>query len=578
MLSYGGLQCLLYLGCLLLAVKPLGAYMARVYLTDVQLGRRWFSGIERRWYRYCGINPQHDMPWSEYAQALLLFNCLGMLALYALLRLQAYLPLNPQHWPALAPDTAFNLAVSFVSNTNWQSSSPDSSLSYLSQMLGLTVQNFLSAASGMAVLVALCRGFSRRNAQAIGNCWVDISRSCLFILLPLSLLLAPLLVSQGVVQTLAGAVTVSMQTPLNQPAVTQTLALGPAASQIAIKQLGTNGGGFFNANAAHPFENPTPLSNGLEMLAIVLIPAALCYSFGLMIGDVRQSWGLLAVMTTLFSAAVIVTVWAEQSGNPALSALGIDQTASALQAGGNMEGKESRFGISSSALWAVATTATANGSVNATLDAFTPLGGMVALCLMALGEVVFGGVGTGLVGMLVFVLMAVFIAGLMIGRTPAYLGKKIEAFEMKMAALMLLIPPLWVLGGTALSLSIDVGQAALFNPGAHGLSEVLYAFASTANNNGSAFAGISTNTPYYNRLLAAVMLMSRYASMVAALAIAGSLAAKKTLPVGAGSLPTHTPLFALLLLIIVLLVGALTYLPALALGPIVEHLQLSASR
>ncbi|OAI24068.1 potassium-transporting ATPase subunit KdpA, partial [Methylomonas koyamae] len=440
--------------------------------------------------------------------------------------------------------------------------------------------------------------FARRNAQGIGNFWVDMTRSTLYILLPLSLLLALALVGQGVVQTfnpyqtVNTLETVSYSTPkldANSKALvdaegkpvsetmttqTQTLALGPAASQIAIKQLGTNGGGFFNVNSAHPYENPTPLSNFLEMLAILLIPAALCYTFGVMVGDTRQGWAILAAMTLVFVALIFVTVPAEQSGNPALVALGVDQTATAQQAGGNMEGKEARFGIVNSALWAVATTAASNGSVNSMHDSYTPIGGMVPMWLMQLGEVIFGGVGSGLYGMIVFAIVAVFIAGLMIGRTPEYLGKKIEAFEMKMAAIVILIPPLMVLGGTAFSLMLDAGKASIFNPGAHGFSEVLYAWSSAGNNNGSAFGGLSANVPFYNFWLGLAMLFSRYWLMIPVLAIAGSLAAKKTVPVGPGTLPTHTPLFAALLIVTVVMVGALTFVPALALGPIVEHLQM----
>jgi K+-transporting ATPase ATPase A chain len=450
----------------------------------------------------------------------------------------------------------------------------------------------------MAVLVALIRGFVRRNSNSIGNFWVDMTRSVLYILLPFSLILALALVGQGVVQTFQPYQTVSLQesisylapkldadgnavvdaegNPVTEMLQTQqqTLAMGPAASQIAIKQLGTNGGGFFNVNSAHPFENPTPLSNFLEMLAILLIPAALCYTFGVMVGDTRQGWTILAAMTLVFIVLIFVTVPAEQSGNPALTALGVDQSTTNQQPGGNMEGKEARFGIVNSGLWTVATTAASNGSVNSMLDSYTPIGGMVPMWLMQLGEVIFGGVGSGLYGMIIFAIVAVFIAGLMIGRTPEYLGKKIEAYEMKMAAIVILIPPLLVLGGTALSVMLDIGKASIFNPGAHGFSEVLYAWSSAGNNNGSAFGGLSANVPFYNLTLGLAMLFSRYGLMIPVLAIAGSLAAKKTVPFSHGSLPTHTPLFAVLLIITVLMVGALTFVPALALGPIVEHLQM----
>jgi K+-transporting ATPase ATPase A chain len=592
------LQIAIYLVVLLALVKPLGAYMARIYQDQPAGLNRWLAGFEGRLYRLCGIDAQQDMRWTQYAVALLVFNLLGLLAVYALQRWQDVLPLNPQALPAISPGSAFNTAVSFTSNTNWQGYGGETTMSYLTQMLGMTVQNFLSAASGMAVLVALIRGFTRRHSETIGNFWVDMTRSTLYILLPLSFVLALALVGQGVVQTLKPYQTVFLTEAVNyqvpkldedgkavtgaddQPVTEtlqtqhQTLALGPAASQIAIKQLGTNGGGFFNVNSAHPFENPTPLSNFLEMLAILLIPAALCYTFGVMVGDTRQGWAILAAMTLVFVALVFVTVPAEQSGNPALASLGIDQVASDFQAGGNMEGKETRFGIVNSGLWAVATTAASNGSVNSMHDSYTPLGGLAPMWLMQLGEVIFGGVGSGLYGMIVFAIVAVFIAGLMIGRTPEYLGKKIEAFEMKMAAVIILIPPLMVLGGTAISVTLDAGKASVFNLGAHGFSEVLYAFSSAGNNNGSAFAGLSANVPFYNLMLGLAMLLARYWLIIPVLAIAGSLAAKKTVPAGPGTLPTHTPLFALLLIITVLMVGALTFVPALALGPIVEQLQM----
>lgn len=590
------LQIMLYLVVLLVLVKPLGGYMARIYQDESVGLNRWLAGFENLLYRCCGVDAKQDMRWTQYALAVLVFNLLGLLVVYALQRWQAFLPLNPQNLPAVSPDSAFNTAISFTSNTNWQGYSGETTMSYLTQMLGLTVQNFLSAATGMAVLVALVRGFIRRNSDGIGNFWVDMTRSTLYILLPLSLILAVLLVGQGVVQTTNPYQTVTLTEAVSyeQPkldangiaikdaagnAVTetiktqqQTLALGPAAAQIAIKQLGTNGGGFFNVNSAHPFENPTPLSNFLEMLAILLIPASLCYSFGVMVGDTRQGWVILAAMTLIFSSLVFVAVIAEQSGNPLLQ---VNQIASEQQAGGNMEGKETRFGIVNSALWAVATTAASNGSVNAMHDSFTPLGGLVPMWLMQLGEVIFGGVGCGLYGMIVFAIVAVFIAGLMIGRTPEYLGKKIEAFEMKMAAVIILVPPLMVLGGTALALMLDVGKSSVFNNGAHGFSEVLYAFSSAGNNNGSAFGGLSANTPFYNLMLGLAMLFSRFWLMIPVLAIAGSFASKKIVPVGSGTLPTHTPLFAVLLMITVLMVGALTFVPALALGPIVEHLQMT---
>jgi K+-transporting ATPase ATPase A chain len=597
MTAQGLLQIVLYLLVLLALAQPLGMYMAWVYQDKPVALQSGFASLEQCLYRLSGVDPKREMRWPQYALALLVFNGLGLLSVYALQRWQADLPLNPQGLPAISADSAFNSAVSFATNTNWQAYSGETTMSYLSQMLGLTVQNFLSAATGMAVLVALIRSFTRRNSDTIGNFWLDMTRGVVYILLPLAFLLALILVGQGVVQTLKPYQTVALPVawanqnmPLtsngNSSGVavlesantqTQTLAMGPAASQIAIKQLGTNGGGFFNVNSAHPFENPTPLSNFLEMLAILLIPAALCHSFGAMVGDHRQGWVMLAAMSLVLVAFIALTVSAEQSGNPALTSLGVDQIASGQQAGGNMEGKESRFGIVNSALWAVATTAASNGSVNAMHDSFTPLGGLAPLLLIQLGEVIFGGVGSGLYGMLVFAIVAVFIAGLMIGRTPEYLGKKIEAFEMKMAALVILIPALMVLGGSALALMLDVGKAAVFNPGAHGFSEVLYAFSSAGNNNGSAFAGLSANVPFYNYALGIVMLFSRFWLIVPVLAIAGSLAAKKIVPTGAGTLPTHTPLFAALLIMTVVMVGALTYVPALALGPIVEHLHMVAN-
>jgi K+-transporting ATPase ATPase A chain len=598
MTAQGFLQIALYVIALLALAKPLGTYMARVYQDESVGLNRWFAGLERLFYRISGVKPDQEMRWTQYALATLAFNLLGLLAVYGLQRFQDVLPLNPQALPAVTPDSAFNTAVSFATNTNWQGYGGETTMSYLTQMLGLSVQNFVSAASGMAVLVALIRGFSRRNSNSIGNFWVDMTRGTLYILLPLSFLLAIMLVGQGVVQTFNPYQTVNLREsvsysvpkldadgkavmdaegkPVTETVSTQiqTLAMGPAASQIAIKQLGTNGGGFFNVNSAHPFENPTPLSNFLEMLSILLIPAALCYTFGVMVGDTRQGWTILGAMTLVFVALIFVTVPAEQSGNPALTALGVDQIASAQQPGGNMEGKEARFGIVNSGLWAVATTAASNGSVNSMHDSYTPIGGMVPMWLMQLGEVIYGGVGSGLYGMIVFAIVAVFIAGLMIGRTPEYLGKKIEAYEMKMAAIIILIPPLMVLGGTAVTLMLDAGKSSIFNSGAHGFSEVLYAWSSAGNNNGSAFGGLSANVPFYNFMLGLAMLFSRYWLMIPVLAIAGSLAAKKTVPVGPGTLPTHTPLFAVLLIITVLMVGALTFVPALALGPIVEHLQM----
>jgi K+-transporting ATPase ATPase A chain len=507
-----------------------------------------------------------------------------------ILRLQEMLPLNPQGFPGVAPDLAFNTAVSFITNTNWQAYGGESTLSYLSQMMGLGVQNFVSSAQGMAVLIALIRGFTRRTASTIGNFWVDLTRSILYILLPLSLIMAVLLVSQGVVQNFSPYKKVPLlQTitydnpkldPDGKPVTEQvqvaemTLPMGPAASQIAIKQLGTNGGGFFNVNSAHPFENPTPLSNFLEVLAILLIPASLCYTFGRMVGDKRQGWALLATMFVIFIPLLILCYSSEQAGNPVLTAAGVDQTASSLQTGGNMEGKEVRFGIANSALWATATTAASNGSVNSMHDSFSPLGGLVPMVMIQLGEVVFGGVGSGLYGMLAFVIVAVFIAGLMVGRTPEYIGKKIEAFEVKMAALVILIPCCFVLLGTAIASVTVTGVASISNPGPHGFSQMLYAFSSMSNNNGSAFGGLNANTLFYNTLGGIAMLFGRFWTMIPVLAIASSLAAKKYVPPSAGTLPTHTLLFILFLASVVIIVGALTFFPALGLGPIAEHLML----
>ena len=591
-------QVLFYFVVLLGLTKPLGWYMAQVYEGRSCGLDRIFSPIERLLYRLCKIDPARDMSWKTYAMAMLLFNAAGMLFLYALQRVQGLLPLNPAGLGMVAPDLAFNTAASFASNTNWQSYGGESTLSQLTQMLGLTVQNFASAATGMAILAALIRGLARRNAQTIGNFWVDLTKSTLYILLPLALVLALALVSQGVVQTFGASETASLTQPVTydkpvvdadgqpvsdeqgkpktEPATNteQVLALGPAASQIAIKQLGTNGGGFFNVNSSHPFENATPLSNFLEMLAILLIPAALCYTFGSMVGDTRQGWALLAAMTIILAALLGFALWAEQQGNPSVGAYGVDQAASGSQAGGNMEGKETRFGIVNSVLWASATTAASNGSVNSMHDSYTPLGGLVPLLLMQFGEVVFGGVGSGLYGMIVFAIVAVFIAGLMVGRTPEYLGKKIEPYEMKMASLLILIMPIVVLGLTAVAVVTEAGTSSRLNPGAHGFSEILYAFTSQGNNNGSAFAGLNANTPFYNITGGLAMLISRFWLAVPTLALAGALARKKVVLAGPGTLATHTPLFIALLIGVVIMVGAMTFLPALALGPIIEHLLL----
>ena len=594
----GYVQIALYLGVLLALVKPVGWYMARIYEGKLPALVRWMAPLENLYYRLCGVDAKQEMRWTQYALAILWFSLLGVLAVYGLQRLQGLLPLNPQGFGAVTADSSFNTAISFVTNTNWQGYGGETTMSYLTQMLGLGVQNFLSAAAGMAVVIALIRGFARHTVETIGNFWVDMTRSIIYILLPLSVVLALVLVSQGVVQNFSAYPNVPLveSTSYDQPkldaagnplkdaagnAVTekmmvkeQTIAMGPAASQIAIKQLGTNGGGFFNVNSAHPLENPTPFSNFLEMLAILLIPAGLCYTFGSMVGDTRQGWAILAAMTVVFVGFLAVAEYQELQGNPALTALGVDQNASTTQSGGNMEGKETRFGIVNSALWATATAAASNGSVNSMHDSYTPLGGLVPMFMIQTGEVVFGGVGSGLYGMLVFAVIAVFLAGLMIGRTPDYLGKKIEAFDIKMASLVILLPPLLLLGGVALALMTDAGKAAIFNPGAHGYSEVLYALSSAVGNNGSAFAGLGANTPFYNTLLSIAMFFGRFWLMIPVLALAGSLAAKKRMPASVGSMATHTPMFIILLIGTVLLVGVLCYVPALGLGPMIEHLNM----
>ena len=584
------IQMGVFLLVLVALVKPLGAYMARVYEGQPCGLDKPLGFLERLTYRLAGIKPAQPMNWKTYAIAVLLFNLLGGLVVYGLQRLQGSLPLNPEHLGAVSPDLAWNTAISFISNTDWQSYNGETTVSYLTQMLGLTVQNFVSAATGMAVLVALIRGIRGKQTENIGNFWVDLVRSTLYILLPLSFILALALVSQGVVQTLAPYKKVSLIQPIRYTQSTtnaagksvnqtvwvkhQILPLGPAASQIAIKQLGTNGGGFFGVNSAHPFENPNPISNFLEVLAILLIPAALCYTFGRMVGDTRQGWAIFAAMMIIFVPLMVGCVWAEHAGNPKFAALGVNQSPSALMSGGNMEGKETRFGVTDSAIWAAATTAASNGSVNSMHDSYTPLGGLVPMWLMELGEVIFGGVGSGLYGMLMFVIVAVFIAGLMVGRTPEYLGKKIEAFEMKMATICVLVPPAMVLMMTAIACVTVMGTSAIENPGAHGFSEILYWASSVGNNNGSAFAGLSTNTVFYNIAGGIVMWISRYFLIVPTLALAGALARKKQIPVSSGTLPTHDALFAGWLVATVVLIGALTFLPALALGPIVEYLHL----
>ncbi|MGB6604702.1 MAG: potassium-transporting ATPase subunit KdpA [Steroidobacteraceae bacterium] len=554
-----------FLVLVLLMVKPAGLYMAYVFDGSLPTVAR----LERWIYRCSGVDSAHEMGWQHYATGLLLFNLLGALAVYLLQRCQVWLPLNPQHFANLSPDSAFDTAVSFVTNTNWQGYSGESAMSYLTQMAGLAVQNFLSAASGIVVAIALVRGLARHSSQTIGNVWVDLTRATLYVLLPLALVVALALASQGVIQNFSAYKDVS-----TIEAHTQTLPMGPIASQESIKELGTNGGGFLNANSAHPYENPTALSNLLEMLAILVIPVGLTYTFGRMVGDTRQGWAVLAAMAILFVSMLWVAEYNESRGNPLITRLGVDQVASATQSGGNMEGKETRFGIAASALFATVTTATSCGATNSMHDSYTPLGGFVPLFQMQLGEVVFGGVGTGLYSMLIFAIIGVFIAGLMIGRTPEYLGKKIEAFEMKMSSIAILVMPFIVLTGTAVAVSVPAGTSAVGNPGPHGFSEILYAFSSASNNNGSAFAGLNAATPFYNVALALVMWLGRYWPIVAVLAIAGSLAAKKRIPVSEGTMPTHGLTFVILLIGTVLLVGALTFVPALALGPIVEHIML----
>ncbi|MBX9267604.1 potassium-transporting ATPase subunit KdpA [Chromobacterium violaceum] len=596
------LQLGLFLVVLIALAWPLGAYMTRVMQGENIGPARWFAPLERGFYRLAGIKQEEEMGWRGYAVALILFNVLGVAAVYALQRLQGMLPFNPQAMAAVSPDSSFNTAISFVTNTNWQGYGGETTMSYLTQMLGLTVQNFVSAATGAAVVIALIRGFARHSSAKIGNFWVDVTRMTLYVLLPLAVVFALVFTQQGAIQNLSAyqdvhtVETVKYQQPKqdakgnpvlgkdgkpvmeDKTSQTQTLPMGPVASQEAIKMLGTNGGGFFNANSAHPFENPTPLVNFLQDIAIFLIPAALCFLFGRMVGDRRQGWAILAAMTIMFAAAVVVETRAEQAGVPQYSSLGIDQRASALQSGGNMEGKEARFGIIDTSLFVAVTTSASCGAVNAMHDSLTPIGGLVPMFLMQLGEVVFGGVGSGLYGMLIFAILAVFIAGLMVGRTPEYLGKKIETYEMKMTAITILVTPTLVLALTAIAVSLAAGKAGIANPAAHGFSEILYALTSAANNNGSAFAGLSANTPFYNIMTGLAMFFGRFFMIVPILAIAGSLAAKKRLAVTGGTLPTHGPLFVTLLIGTVLLVGALNYVPALALGPVVEHLQMLAAR
>jgi potassium-transporting ATPase potassium-binding subunit len=592
------IQFALYFVVLLALVKPLGAFMARVYTGENRWSQKALGWLERGLYRIGGINAAEEMRWSRYAMAYLIFHVIGIVVVYAMQRVQQWLPLNPLGLGAVSPDSSFNTAISFATNTNWQGYGGESTMSYLTQMTALAVQNFLSPAAGLVPVVALIRGLVRKQADTVGNFYVDMVRSTLYVLLPMALVFAVVLVWQGVPQTFAPSAKATLLAPVSadvpvtdgngQPVngpdgkpktesksfTEQEIAVGPVASQIAIKQLGTNGGGYYNVNSAHPLENPTPLSNFLEMLAILLIPGALCYTYGKMVGNTKQGWALLAAMLVILLPLAVICAQSEYAGNPAFAQLGVDQTTTALQPGGNMEGKELRLGVVNSTIWASVTTAASNGSVNSMHDSFTPIGGLIPMFLIQLGEVVFGGVGSGLYGMLMFAIIGVFIAGLLVGRTPEYLGKKIESFEVKMASVAILIPPMLVLIGTAVAVMVDPGKAGIANPGAHGFSEILYAFTSAGNNNGSAFGGLSANTPFYNLMLGVAMFVARFWLAIPVLAIAGSLAKKKLVPAGPGTLPTDTPLFVALLVGTVLLVGALTFVPALVLGPVVEHLQM----
>ncbi|XUW90529.1 potassium-transporting ATPase subunit KdpA [Burkholderia sp. M6-3] len=598
--AYNTLHVVLFIVVLTAVAIPLGHYMTSVLDGSSAVVRKFGRPVEHFLYRLAGVNPESEMSWKQYAFAVLLFNALGALAVYGFLRLQQWLPANPQGFGPMTPDAAFNTAVSFITNTNWQNYTPETTVSYLTQMTALAVQNFLSAATGIAVAVALIRGFARHTATTIGNFWVDLTRSTLYILMPIAFVIALVFVSQGAIQNFRSYVDVpTLQVTTYQAPKTdaqgnplkdakgnpvmqdmkadkQTIAMGPLASQEAIKMLGTNGGGFFNANSAHPYENPTPLANFIQMVAMLSIGAALCIVFGRMVGDNRQGYAVLAAMTIAFAIGCWGEISSEQAGNPLFTSLRVDQTRSALQTGGNMEGKEVRFGIADSGIFTVATTSASCGAVNNMHDSLTPMGGFVPILMMQLGEVVYGGVGSGLYGMLVFALLAVFIAGLMIGRTPEYIGKKIESYEMKMVSIAVLIMPMIVLVGASIGVLSPLGTAGISNPGPHGFSQILYAFTSATNNNGSAFAGLSVNTPFYNVLLAIAMWFGRFVPAVAVLAVAGSLAQKKRIAVTEGTLPTHGPLFVVMLLGAVLLIGALTFVPALALGPVAEHLSMIA--
>ena len=567
------MQVVLYMVVLILLVKPLGGFMAKVMDGQKTMLTPILGWLERLIYRLSGVNPEEETAWKPYAIAVLVFSLIGVVVVYTIQRLQAPLPLNPAGESAVEQTSSMNTAISFITNTDWQGYGGESTMSYLTQMLALTVQNFLSAATGIAVMAAVIRGFRSRQTDKIGNFWVDLTRSTVYILLPLSVVLAVVLVQQGMPQTFNNYQTANLTQATvdatGKAVTTQSLAFGPVASQVAIKQLGTNGGGFFNVNSAHPYENPTPLTNFLECLSILLIPAALCYTFGEMVKDRRQGWAIFAAMTVIFVIYLVPCVWSEQAGNPMFHQLGLSTTA-------NWEGKDVRIGIGDSALWATATTAASNGSVNAMHDSFTPMGGLIPLFLLNLGEVIYGGVGCGLYGMLMFAVVTVFIAGLMVGRTPEYLGKKIEAYEMKMASLFILIPCCLVKLGSALAIIVNQASSSMSNPGAHGFSQLLYAYSSMGANNGSAFAGFNANVPYHNLAGAVIMWMSRFWLIIPVLALAGSLAKKKIVPAGAGTLPTDNTLFVGLLISVVFIVGALTIIPALALGPVVEHLQMIA--
>ncbi len=573
MLSNSVIQLVAFFLIVALVSVPLGLYMARVFSHERTFLDPVLSPIERLIYKICGMNPGVEMGWAGYAVSMLAFSLVSMIFLYALQRLQYYLPLNPQGLAGVPPGLAFNTAASFTTNTNWQAYSGEQTLSYLTQMVGLTSHNFLSAAAGIAMAAAVVRGFARRSAKTIGNFWVDLTRTTLWVLIPISLIFALVLVWQGVPDNFSPYV--NAKTIEGAP---QTIAEGPVASQEIIKELGTNGGGFMNVNSAHPYENPTPLTNLIEMLAIFSIGAGLTHTFGKMVGDRRQGWALFAVMAILFLAGAAPAIWAEQRGNPQFSAIGIDQHASAAQSGGNMEGKEVRFGIVESALWATATTDTSCGAVNSMHDSYTPLGGLVPMVNMQLGEVIFGGVGSGLYGIIVMAVLAVFIAGLMVGRTPEYLGKKIEAREMKLAMLYVLIFPAVILIPTAIGAVIPAGLSSISNPGPHGFSQILYAYTEAGANNGSAFGGLNANVPFYNVTMAFVMLLGRFMMAIPALAIAGSVAAKKTTAASAGTFPTDGVPFVFLLIGVIVIVGALTFFCADALGPIVEQLLMMSGK